>query len=467
MDFPLGVRFSLKGVGFLQKRTLIIGGGVAGIAAAAALAKDHRVTLFEARDGLGGRAGSFAFAGGYLDACQHVSLGCCHALRALLRSAGLEASLVPQPRIWFHTLDGRVSSFGAAWLPWPLHHAGSFARAHWLSLSDKVAIARAVWWLKTHTPPQDDMPLAEWFRLTSQTQGAIEGLWGPIIVSALNEPWQTASFQAAAKVFVEGMLADRDSFRMDLPGCSLRELFDLSLGTWLSERGVTIRRNARVAQVVISRGSVQGVITREGEFVPAGTVIVALPPHQAQPLLPEGMIPKTGADRMGWAPITGVHLWLDRPLTTLPHAALIGTESHWLFRHRQAPRHPGDRAHYHQVVISASQASLEKGVDALRDRVIAELRRVFARAGPFEVLDSRVITERRATIRPVPGFQAHRPPARSGVPGLIWAGDWTDTGWPSTMEGAVRSGWMAARQARLGNATGEIRWPNQGGWTWD
>ncbi len=160
--FPIGRPLFFEGCRFFAKTNAHHRGGVAGIAAAAALAKDHRVTLFEAGMVWGGAW--LVRLCRWLPGClPHVSLGCCHALRSLYAFGWPRSQPGAQPRIWFHTLDGRVSSFGAGWLPWPLHHAGSFARAHWLSLSDKVAIARAVWWLKTHTPSQDDMPLASGF----------------------------------------------------------------------------------------------------------------------------------------------------------------------------------------------------------------------------------------------------------------------------------------------------------------
>ncbi len=441
-----------KGI-LLARRIVIVGGGVAGMAAAASLADDHDVTLIEARSYLGGRAGSFPTeAGAWVDACQHVSLGCCSALHRLLRRANLDDQLLRQPTIWFHTLDGRISPFGPGWLPWPLDLAPSFARAHWLSLADKWAIARAVIRLKTEPLPTTDFPLKHWFEHSGQTRGAIEGLWGPVVVSALNEPWETASFLAAAKVFLEGMLGPPGSFQMELPRASLRELYDFALGGWLASQGISIRRDCRVTRLAIENDQVVGLQTRDGEFLKADRVILTLPRHQWGHLLDAAMLSRhpglTQGLELGWAPITGIHLWLDRPLTDLPHAALVGTEGQWLFRHRQVPRFPQDSSHYHQVVISASGPSLKQGTDALRERIVRELAQMFPPMRKAAILDCKVVTEQRATIRPVPGHQAHRPGPASTVKGLSLAGDWTATGWPSTMEGAVRSGEEAARQIR-------------------
>lgn len=425
--------------------------------------RDIEITLLESRSYLGGRAGSFATEGGaWVDACQHVSLGCCSALHRLLDRAHFRDQLIRQPTIWFHTRDGRVSPFGPGWLPWPFDMAPSFAGAHWLSLADKWAIARAILRLKTESLPTIDYPLKDWLEQSGQTRGAIEGLWGPIVVSALNEPWETASFLAAAKVFLEGMLGPPGAFQMELPRSSLRELYDIALGSWLEDQGVDIRRDCRVARIVTQGNRVVGVQTREGEFLKAEHIVLALPRHQWASVLDAATLSRnpglTLGLELGWAPITGIHLWLDRPITDLPHAALVGTEGQWLFRHRQAPRFPKDSAHYHQVVISASGPSLKQGTEDLKERIAFELAQIFPEMRKATVRECRVVTEKRATIRPVPGHQGHRPGASTTVAGLFLAGDWTATGWPSTMEGAVRSGEEAARM---------IREEIHGGSTWD
>jgi len=437
-------------------RVLIVGGGIAGLAAAAELLPSGvGVEILEARDRLGGRAGSFRMGNTWVDACQHVNLGCCSSLRELLLRFGLEKELIRQKTIWFCTKDGRVSPFAACPLPEPLHLAPAFLRAHWLSWKDKWGIARALDRLRRDPLPKVDRPLADWLRETGQTPGAIEGLWGPVVVSALNEPWQTASFLSAAKVFREGMLGPKGSFEIELPRASLGELFDDGLGRSLEEKGLIVHRGTRVRNLVVDKEKVLGVRTLDGEYLAADTVILAIPRHQWSQVFPPSVLDRHPDLEMGekidWAPISALHLWLDRPLTDLPHAALVGGEGHWLFRHRHIARFPGDRAHYHQILLSASGSALENGSEALLGRILLELGEYFPTMRKAELLEAKVVSERRATIRPTVGFDRMRPGPKTSLRGLLLAGDWTATGWPSTMEGATRSGWAAA-QAILGTS---------------
>ena len=441
-----------------------MGGGIAGMAAAAELlASGVRTELLEARERLGGRAGSFRMGNTWVDACQHVNLGCCDQLRELLRRFGLENKLIRQKTIWFCTKDGRISPFASSPLPAPLHMAPAFLRAHWLSWRDKWGIARGLDRLRRNPLPTEDRPLGDWLRETGQTPGAIEGLWGPVVVSALNEPWQTASFLAAAKVFLEGMLGPRGSFEMELPNVSLGELFDDGLGRCLEDKGIMVRRGERVRNLVVEGNKVLGARTLNGEFLAADSVILAIPRHQWSHVLPPGLFERHPdlaiGEKIDWAPITAIHLWLDRPLTDLPHAALVGGEGHWLFRHRSIPRFHGDQSHYHQILLSASGLSLENGSEALLRRILLELGEYFPTMRKAVLLEAKVVSERRATIRPQAGIDKLRPGPETSIRGLFLAGDWTATGWPSTMEGATRSGFAAAR-ALLGT-TLDSRLPNR------
>lgn len=424
-------------------------------AAAELLSNGISVEILEARERLGGRAGSFRMGNSWVDACQHVNLGCCTKLRELLGKFGLDNELIRQKTIWFCTKDGRVSPFAASFLPEPLHLAPAFLRAHWLSLGDKWGIARALDRLRRDPLLAMDRPLADWLRETGQTQGAIDGLWGPVVVSALNEPWQTASFLSAAKVFREGMLGPKGAFEIELPRTSLGELFDDGLGRRLEDEGLAVRRGTRVRNLVVDKNKVLGVRTLDGEFLPAEGVILAIPRHQWSQVLPPSLVDRHPdldiGEKIQWAPISALHLWLDRPLTDLPHAALVGGEAHWLFRHRNIPRFQGDRAFYHQILLSASGSALENGSEALLGRILLELGEYFPTMRKAELLEAKVVSERRATIRPTVGFDKMRPGPETSLRGLFLAGDWTATGWPSTMEGAARSGHSAAK-AVLGGA---------------
>lgn len=422
---------------------LVVGAGLAGLAASQGLASAGRtVRVLEARDRAGGRAGSFvdATTGALLDACQHVSMGCCTNLTHFCQQGGVGHLLAPQPQLYFMTPDGAVSPFGSDRWPAPFHLTRSFLTAHYLSWEDKARIAYGLGCLRLVREPGDP-PFAEWLRQHHQTPRTIARFWGLVLVSALNEEAERVGLRYARKVFVDGLMRHRDGFTVEVPTVPLGELYGSTLLDTLGRQGVTIEFQSAVRRVRIENNRVCGVELRDGRTIAAETVVLAVPWHRVLGMLPESVAEThpvfANLRHLESSPITSVHLWTDRPLTKLPHVVLIDCVGQWLFPRGQTA--PGE--HYAQVVVSASRSLRALGHDEASRRVIDEAQRLF---GPFTVLRSRVVTEQAATFCVVPGVDRWRPPQTTPIQGLYLAGDWTRTDWPATMEGAVRSGYLAA-----------------------
>jgi squalene-associated FAD-dependent desaturase len=438
----------------MAESVLIIGGGLAGLAAATALAPlGFRVTLLESRGRLGGRASSFtdAATGQLVDACQHVSMGCCTNLAHFCRTVGIDHLLKPQPILYFMTPDRRVSRFRAGRLPAPLHLAGSFLGAHYLTLGEKLRIAWALASLRRQPgtdgngQPEDPLFL-DWLKAHRQSQRTIDRFWGLVLTSALNETPERVGLRYARKVFLEGFMGHRRGFEVELPAVPLGRLYGSELQDWLDRHGVAVSclRGARALQV--SGQEVEGVELREGDMLRADWYVSAVPFDRLLDLLPPAIV-NAHADfanlrNLETSPITSVHVWYDRPVLDLPHVVLIDCTGQWVFNRGETA--PGE--HYLQVVVSAARQFRGLGHDEVQRRIVAELGTLFPAAARATLRRARVVTEHAATFSVVPGVDRWRPAQGSPLRNLLLAGDWTATGWPATMEGAVRSGYLAAEE---------------------
>lgn len=445
-----------------MNRVAVIGGGLAGLAATAALAsRGFRVAVLESRQRLGGRAGSFADpeTGQLVDACQHASMGCCTNLAHLFDTIGVGRFLEPQPRLHFVTPDGRRSVFKADPWPAPLHLGRALFGAHYLTPVEKLRVAWGMLALLRERPDADP-PLLEWLRAHRQTPRTIARFWGVVVVSALNESVDRLGFKYARKVFRDGFMRHRDGFVVYVPTVPLGRLYGDELRAWFARHAVEVRENAAVRQLELDgTGTVARVHLRDGSTLEADWYVLAVPFERVADLLPEGLLarePYFGNVRnLAHSPITSVHLWLDRPVTALPHAVLVDGLGHWVFNRGEVAK--GE--FYLQVVISAARELRELGRDEVRRRVIEELTRLFPEMRVANLLRAKVVTEHTATFSAVPGVDRWRPPQASPVRNLALAGDWTATGWPATMEGAVRSGYLAAEAilARAGRSERVVR----------
>lgn len=433
----------------------VIGGGLAGLATAVRLREAGLVVeLFEARRRLGGRAGSFLDPASkeWVDYCQHVGMACCTNLADFCRRIGVADRFTRYSRLHFFGPDGRRHDLaGSRWLPAPLHLAPSLLRLGYLSWRERISVARAMLRL-ARTPAQDSETsptIGEWLQAQGQSPRAMELFWGVVLVSALGEKLERASLTAARKVFVDGFLSNRGTYQVDVPQAPLSEIFGESIGTWLRERGAAIHVGAEVARLHPRGERIASLELADGSRRDFDQFVVALPWRRVNSVLPVDFgtrIPELS--RLGEieaSPITGIHLWFDRSFTDLPHAVLVGRLSQWLFnRARGAARDDLPGEHYYQVVISASRDISSRSRDEVLMEVLDDLRTVWPAARSAKPLRSRVVTEHEAVFSARPGLDELRPLQRTPISNLFLAGDWTRTGWPSTMESAVRSGYLAA-----------------------
>jgi squalene-associated FAD-dependent desaturase len=433
----------------MPERVLIIGGGLAGLAAATALApRGFRVTLLESRNRLGGRASSFtdAATGQLIDACQHVSMGCCTNLAHFFRTVGVAALLQPQSCLYFMTPDRRVSRFRAGWAPAPIHLAGSFLRAHYLSLKEKLRIAWGLHCLR-RVPENEDPPFYDWLVQHGQTPRMMDRFWGLVLVSALNESPDRIGLRYARKVFVDGFLRHRRGFEVEIPSVPLARLYGEELLNWLAAHGVRLLANCAARTMLVAGDRIEKVELRgDGDAIRADWYISAVPFDRLLDLLPAETVeaqPYFGnLRRLESSPITSVHLWYNRPVLELPHVVLIDSVGQWIFNRGESA--PGE--HYLQVVVSAARQFRGLGHEEVQRRIVEELAGLLPAAKPEALIRARVVTEHAATFSAVPGVDRWRPDQASPINNLFVAGDWTATGWPATMEGAVRSGYLAAEK---------------------
>ncbi len=423
-------------------RVVVVGGGLAGLAAATALADAGLdVVVVEARRRVGGRAASFEDPGrGLVDACQHVAMGCCTNFLDLCRRAGLDDALRRDRTLWFVGPDGaRSPCTPTRLLPAPLHLAPLLLGMRHFSFAEKLALANGMLRLaRLRRPGCEASPSAlDWLRSAGQQpEQVIRLFWQPVIESALGESIELVDVAAARKVAVDGFLAHRHAADLVVPTRPLGELFGERLADRLRRRGIDVRTGATATGLERDAAGRIVAVDCGGDHMPCAAVVVALPWRQAARLVPD-VVPAADEGLAG-SPITAVHLWFDRDILDLPHAVLVGRTSQWVFAGDAAA--PG----YCQVVISASRGVCGGDRGRLLDTVVAELREVFPAAREAALLDSRIVTDPTAVLSVRPGVESVRPPARTCVPNLFLAGDWTATGWPSTMEGAVRSGRLAA-----------------------
>ncbi|QDU93251.1 hydroxysqualene dehydroxylase HpnE [Lignipirellula cremea] len=433
-------------------RVAIVGGGLAGLAAAAALAKHGCLAnIWESRRSLGGRAGSFREADGVpIDHCQHVGMACCTNLLDLCRQADASSLFRRDAAITFFDSAGRPALLQASrWLPAPFHLAPSFLRMRFLSWSQRLSIARNLFALARLRPEQlAGRTIGAWLTERGESPAARDRFWSIVLVSALGETLENASLAAAQKVMVDGFLAHREAYQIECPVAPLAELYDVRLGEYLQQRGVLLQLGQTVERIEGDAAGATSLLFRDGRQLPVDAVILAAPWRRASGLLAPALLAAApGLEAMakvGASPISAVHLWLDRRLTTLPHAVLLERLSQWVFLAGSRPTPGGETGEYHQVVISASRDLRGRDKQQILEEVLQDLRATWPAKASFTVKHWRIVTQPEAVFSLTPECETLRPPQATSVPNLYLAGDWTQTGWPSTMEGAVRSGRLAA-----------------------
>jgi len=498
----------------------VVGGGLAGITAAIALAETGtRVTLLESRPRLGGATCSFSRGGLIVDNGQHVFLRCCTAYRGLLARLGMTGSVTLQDRFEVTVLrpGGRATLRRTA-LPGPLHMGQALARYRHLSYAERLRVvpaALAMTRLDPARPELDGQRLGDWLAAHGQGEHARRALWDLFTVSALNVPGDDANLALAATVVKTALLSARDAADIGVPVVPLGELHGQAAAALLGRLHTRVRLGAKAAAVealpsggfrvrLASRGTAEA---NGGEVIRADGVVLAVPPEIAACLLPasarqggpgpgdEGTGPSTIGGfqggrppgpagprprdegtgpgtiggfqggrppgpaewlQIGTSPIVNVHVIYDRRVTRLPFAAAVDSPVQWVFD-RTGPSGLRE-GQYLAISLSAADGYADVPAARLRERFLPALAELFPAASPARVVDCFVTRERSATMRQGRGVGRLRPGAATAVPGLVLAGAWTDTGWPDTMEGAVRSGLNAVRELRRAMTSPALRW---------
>jgi squalene-associated FAD-dependent desaturase len=435
------------------RTALVIGGGCAGIAAAVRLAQaDIAVTLLETRKRLGGRATSHLDpdTGELIDNCQHVVLGCCTNIVDLYERLDSTLAIEWHDQMYFANKAGRTWTFADDPLPAPLHLTRALLGYKGLSFRDRLNVAKAMRKvLRTRRAEQEVRTFGAFLADCRATQAAIDHFWNPIVRSACNLPVDAVSAAAAMQVFQQGFMANTVGWRMGVSSLPLALLYEHAAPV-IEAAGGAVRLGEAAEQLIVDGNHVLGVTTKRGESIETDVTISTLPADRLDKITPESLREADARlsklDQIETSPIIGMHLWLDRPILERSHVFFTDSAIDWLF---VAPDQPDHGQHLH-AGISAAQAWIGHTNDELLDMAMGELREHEAAlpgAASVKLLRGLVIREKRATIAPVPGLEAHRPACVREGSNLLLAGDWTDTGWPSTMEGAVRSGYAAAGAA--------------------
>jgi squalene-associated FAD-dependent desaturase len=441
-----------------SQSVLVIGGGLAGLASAVALAEAGvEVQLFEKRPHLGGRATSYTLPDGTeVDNCQHVTLGCCTNLADFYRRAGASGKIRFYDRLYFVDHDGRRSTIEASKLPPPLHMAWSFLFFNALTLADKRGIARAllaIAWAGGRPPGIESLSMLEWLKRNKQTPGAIERFWRVVLVSALDEELGRTDARYGIEVFWKAFLGSRGGYRVGIPSVPLGELYE-GCREVIERRSRPVRLRSGVREIRIRDGRFAGVVLEDGSEVMADACIAAVPHNVLLGLLPKhmsepgGML--EGLRHIRSSPITGVHFWFDREVMTEPFLTLLDHTTQWVFNKTLLYGEAATQGQYLQLVISASYDLVPRSRQEIIDLCRQELGDILPASRTAGLTKATVIKEIMATFSPEPGVDRFRPEQKIGVRDLFLSGDWTRTGWPSTMEGAVRSGYLAAEAALAG-----------------
>jgi squalene-associated FAD-dependent desaturase len=441
------------------QNVIVIGGGLAGLSAGVALAEaGWRVRLFEQRPFLGGRATSYVLPDGeHVDNCQHVTLGCCTNLEDFYRRVGSAGKIKFFDRLLFQDPQGRTGEIQAGMLPAPFHMTGSFAGFAPLTLADKRSIAMAMLDIlrgKGRTADLEEpggISMLEWLKRRKQTAGAIERFWRVVLVSALDEELDRTDARFGVDVFWKGFLSNRTGYRLGVPSVPLAELYD-GCKTEIEKRGGEVNLRMPVRAIHVADGAVTGVEFDGGRQETAEAYVFALPHPAMAELASEEMKrldPRLGElEKIGVAPITGVHFWFDREVMTEPFVTLLDTTTQWIFNktalYGEKNGAEKEKGQYLQLVISASYDLLQKPRQEIMDLCLKEVQQALPLVREAKLVKATVIKEAAATFSPQPGVDRWRPTQDTQIRGMFLAGDWTATGWPATMEGAVRSGYLAA-----------------------
>jgi zeta-carotene desaturase len=452
------------------KTVTVIGGGVAGMSSACALAEGgYRVQLVERRGYLGGRASSYLHPGvnEVIDNCQHVLFGCCTNLLGFYKRIGVADKIHWTRDMTMIEPSGRRSRLGpfemGRWgLPAPLHGTPSLMSAKAFSLGDKLALGRAFRaMMRIGALDHSSETLGDWLRRHKQTRRAMDRFWRLVIASALNADIENIAVPYAAKVIRELFMNSAEAGAMGMSTIPLSELY-AGAELFLTAHGSSVAYNSNVETLTWDEASKQWSIATRNGTLRSQYVVVALP-FEAAARLFEKINPAQGASELmskierheHW-PLCSVHLWFDREITNLPHAVLLDREIHWLYNKSKLQPWRKSNGSYVELVVSASRDFAALSREQAISQSVRELAEFFPVVNEAKLEKAALIKEMRATFGVPPGIDAARPDAVSPWPQLFLAGDWINTGWPSTMESAARSGHLAAEALAKNDGHGQM-----------
>ncbi len=440
-----------------EKTAIVVGGGVAGMSVACALAEAGLlVKLVERRGYLGGRASSYLHPGvnEVVDNCQHVLFGCCTNLIGFYKRIGVAERIHWTQTMTMIEPGGQrsllgPSSFGPFGLPAPLHAMPRLMAAKAFTRADKFALARAFRALMRPVAADSGETLGAWLRRKEQTQGAMDRFWRLVIASALNADVEAIALPYAAKVIRELFMSSAQAGSMGMSSVPLSELYE-GAERYLRERGGGVVLNASVEAAEWDEETAQWALATRTGVLMAGFLVLALPFEGMAKLLPH-MPPAESAETLAsqierheHGPICSVHLWFDREITTLEHAVLLDREIHWMYNKSRLQPWRKTKGCYLELVVSASREFAALSREQAIELAVRELAEFFPAAAAAKLEKAALVKEVRATFTVPPGIDAARPASFSPWPNCVLAGDWIQTGWPSTMESAARSGHLAA-----------------------
>ena len=420
------------------------------MSAACALAETGlRVQLVERRSYLGGRASSYLHSGvgEVIDNCQHVLFGCCTNLIGFYRRIGVADRIHWTCEMTMIEPGGRRSQLGSSWVPAPFHGLPKLLSAHAFTLADKLALGRAFSTLMRPVSADSTESLGAWLKRHKQTEGALKRFWRLVIASALNADVDSIALPYAAKVIRELFMNSAEAGSMGMSTVPLSELY-AGAQAFLEQRGSKVLFNTNVESATWNEENAQWTLTTRSATLASDLLVLALPFEGMQKLLPQ-MPSADGVDTLErqierhehW-PICSVHLWFDREVTELDHAVLLDREIHWMYN--KSSLQPWRKGNYLELVVSASRSFAQLSREQAIAQALKELAEYFPTVAGAKLEKATLVKEMRATFGVPPGIDSARPPAAAPWPNCFLAGDWTATGWPSTMESAARSGHLAA-----------------------
>jgi squalene-associated FAD-dependent desaturase len=435
---------------------LVVGAGPAGLAAAAALTGAGKsVIVLERKPYVGGRAYSYEHpALGEVVDSQHVLVGCCTNLIELCQQAGSADKIRWYDKQTFLEPNGQSSSIAVSSLPAPFHFAPSFAGLSMLGWKDKLGMARGLMEFFRGYPTNDQESAEQWLKRTKQTERSIRHFWNPILMATLNDSIANCSTYYAGKIFHELFIKSSTGGLLGIPTVPLSEFYN-DIARLIESRGGSVRLRSSVEAITQEQDGRWRVSTADTDYV-ADSIILALPFEQTQKLLPaiqlngrssEEAVRTDLESKMAHqihSPFTSILLWYDREITDLDHAWLLDTTIEWFFHKSRIRRYAPEKGSYVELVIAGSRAQLEMSREEILSSALKELAMFFPAVKQAKLIKSAILKEARATFSVIPGLDQFRPNQTTAWPGLYLAGDWTATEWPSTMEGGVRSGRLAA-----------------------